>query len=179
MSWAWSGKNMGKKRLSLVVIFGVWAGTVALGGERDPNQYDYTMPARERLFTGTLSGLVEAHHILGNGLDDLRLTGDRRELVFLHALSAAGMVVFDRNDVAVATSIVEILEPFGITVTGSTFLPEDRYDPDRMQVRFPIDPNDPDDCYELLRAQTRIPPRRLSKRRSFPKSIPSLLNLIA
>lgn len=140
---------MGKKTLSLTVIFSVWTGAAVLAGEGDPSQYDYTMPARERLFAGTLSGLVEAYQILDDGLDDPRLTGDRRELLFLHALSAAGMVVFDRSDVRVATSIVEILEPFGITVTGSTFLPEDRYDPDRMRVIFPIDPNDPDDCYEL------------------------------
>ena len=57
------------------------------------------------------------------------------------------MLVFDTNDVSVATSLVEVVEPFGVTITGDVFSPEDPNDPNGVQVHVPIDPNDPNDCY--------------------------------
>jgi hypothetical protein len=140
---------MGKGYLSLIVLFSIWAGTVALGAGGDPNQYDYTVPARARLFAGTLSGFADAYRILDQGMQDSNLKGDRRELIFLHALTQAALVVFDRDDVVVTTSIVEVIEPFGVMVAGDKIFSRDRDDPDRVSLRLPMDPNDPSDCYEL------------------------------
>ncbi|MBN2129832.1 MAG: carbohydrate-binding protein [Sedimentisphaerales bacterium] len=134
--------------LSLMILVNACAGAIALGGESDPNQYDYTVPARAKLFSATRSGLAQAYQILNDGLNDPRVTGDERELVFLHALARAGMVVFDTSDAAVTTSMVEIVEPFGITVTGDEFFPKTRPAPDKIVVHFPVDPCDPNDCYE-------------------------------
>lgn len=135
---------MGTRSFSLVVLVVICVATVASAG-----QDDYTVPAREKLFAGTLSGMAEAYEILDGGLNSPNLKGDTRELVFLHALTRAGLAIFDRNDTAVTTSLVEIAEPFGVIVTGDKLFREDSDDPDRVRVIWPIDPNDPNDYYEV------------------------------
>jgi len=114
-----------------------------LAPARGATQSDYTVPARELLFTGTLSGLADAYQILNNGMSDESVTGDKRELILLHVVARTGMLVFDRDDVAVNTSLLEIAQPFGVTVTGDTLFPEDPCDPDRVVVTWPINPADP------------------------------------
>jgi hypothetical protein len=149
---------MGKRDLVLITVAGICLSSLSLAAD-DPNQYDYTVPAREKLTTGTLSGLAEAYQILDEGLADPNVTGDRRELLFFHALARTGMLVLDMNDVAVNTSIVELLEPYGITASGDKlfvpdpcdpnewdFMPSDPCDPDAFRLNFPIDPCDPN-CY--------------------------------
>ena len=103
----------------------------------------YTIPAREYLFTGTLSGLAEAYQVLENGMNDASVTGDKRELILLHVVARAGMLVFDRENVAVNTSLLEVVEPFGISVTGDDLFSDDPCDPARVEIHWPIDPNDP------------------------------------
>ncbi|MEN6575279.1 MAG: hypothetical protein ABFD90_02965 [Phycisphaerales bacterium] len=107
----------------------------------DPNAY--TIPAREQLFLGTLSGLTEAYQILEDGIGDPNVSGDEREMILLHVIARAGMLVFDRNDVSVNTSLLDVAEPFGISVTGDALSPDDPCDPDRVEIHWPIDPNDP------------------------------------
>jgi hypothetical protein len=141
---------MGRRTLILTVAMAGCFGPFAWGRWSSPAPQDYTIPAREQLFTGTLSGLTEAYRILSEGMNDEAVTGDKRELIFLHALARTGMLVFDRNDVAVRTSLIEIAQPFGVTVTGDKFFPAEANDPDRVRLNLPIDSGDPN-C-------VRIPP---------------------
>jgi hypothetical protein len=131
---------MGKKGFNLVILVAICVSSIAMGQSVD--QSTYTGPARAALFTGTLSGLSEAYGILHDGMNDGQVTGDKRELILLYVLARTGMLVFDRQDVAFNTSLVEILEPFGVTIAGDKFFSHDPNDPDRVQVYLPIDPND-------------------------------------
>ncbi len=132
---------MDGRSLILSVVAAICVGYLAPA--HGATQADYTVPARELLFTGTLSGLADAYQILNNGMGDESVTGDKRELILLHVVARAGMLVFDRDDVAVNTSLLEIAQPFGVAVTGDKLFPEDPCDPDRVVVTWPINPADP------------------------------------
>ncbi|MCH7921082.1 MAG: hypothetical protein IIC50_24325 [Planctomycetes bacterium] len=110
-----------------IMVFAAWiavvcfyGSTVALGASHstDPNQY--ITPALESLADGTLSGLEDAYTVLNNGLNDPAVNTDPA-LKFWHAVARTGMMIFDTNDVSINTSLVEILEPFGVTVSGNDF----------------------------------------------------------
>ncbi len=150
---------MSRRTYLLIISISVGLSPLALGQAGDPNQYDYTVPARQQLFTGTLSGLIQAYQTLDNGLDDPNLTGDDRELKFLYALTRTGMLILDTNDVAFSTSLLELAQPYGVTVSGNKFfvpdpedpndlefMPSDPCDPEAFQIHLPTDPNDPN-CY--------------------------------
>jgi len=150
---------MGKKSLILIVAVGACLSSLAFG-QSDPNQYDYTIPARAMLFTATRSGTEDAYQLLQGGLVDPNLAGkDVRELKFFHALAWTGLLIFDTNDVAVSTSLVELGAPYGVTVSGDKFfvpdpcdpndmefMPSDSTDPAVFRVTLPVDPCDPN-CY--------------------------------
>jgi len=149
---------MGKRALILIVAIGACLGLLPVAAGAS-TQDDYTVPAREKLFSGTRSGLTEAYQILQQGLDDQDMTGDVRELKFFHALARMGLLVFDTNDVTVNTSLVELGAPYGVTVSGDKFfvpdpcdpndmlfMPSDSIDPNVFRVTLPIDPCDPN-CY--------------------------------
>jgi hypothetical protein len=139
---------MGTRALILTVVIVACLGSLASGRWSSPDPRDYTIPAREYLFTGTLSGLAEAYRILNEGMNDQTVPGDKRELVFLYALARTGMLVFDRSDAAVKTSLIEIAQPFGVTVTGDKFFSSEADDPDGVRVNLPIDPRDPN-CLQI------------------------------
>jgi len=149
---------MGKRALVLIVAIGACLSVLAVAASAS-TQDDYTVPAREKLFSGTRSGTEEAYQILQQGLDDAELTGDERELKFFHALARMGLLFFDTNDVTVNTSLVELAEPYGVTVSGDKFfvpdpcdpndmlfMPSDSTDPTVFRVTLPVDPCDPN-CY--------------------------------
>lgn len=149
---------MGKRTLVLIVAIGACLGLLPVAAGAS-TQDDYTVPAREKLFSGTRSGLTEAYQILQQGLDDQDMTGDVRELKFFHALARMGLLVFDTNDVTVNTSLVELGAPYGVTVSGDKFfvpdpcdpndmlfMPSDSIDPNVFRVNLPVDPCDPN-CY--------------------------------
>ena len=103
--------------------------------EQDPTDPSrYTTPALESLADGTLSGLEDAYTVLNNGLNDPAVNTDPA-LKFWHAVARTGMMIFDTNDVSINTSLLEILEPFGVTVSGNDF--------DTLDVNLPWDPSDP------------------------------------
>ncbi|MEN6425143.1 MAG: hypothetical protein ABFE13_07260 [Phycisphaerales bacterium] len=132
---------MDRRSCILTMVTVACVGLSARAQAVDPNTY--TIPAREQLFLGTLSGLTEAYQILDGGIGDPNVSGDKREMILLHVIARAGLLVFDRNDVSVNTSVLEVAEPFGISVTGDALFPDDPCDPDRVEIHWPIDPNDP------------------------------------
>jgi hypothetical protein len=110
----------------------------------DPNQFDYTLPAIGTFAsTGPIGGLTKAYMILDEGINDTSVTGDKRQLILLHAAARAAMLVVDTGDVAVDTSVLDVVEPFGITITGTKFFSIDPCDPELIQLVLPTDPDDP------------------------------------
>ncbi len=110
----------------------------------DPNQFDYTLPAIEQFAsTGTLAGMTQAYQTLNEGVNDPNVTGDRRQLILLHVAARAGMLVFDTDNVAVDTSLLEVVQPLGITITGNKFFSADPNDPALIELVLPLDPEDP------------------------------------
>jgi uncharacterized repeat protein (TIGR01451 family) len=98
----------------------------------DPLQYTY--PALLELTDGTVAGLVNAYALLETGVNDPLVNSDPN-LRLLHVLADIGMLVLDTNDLAITTSVVEILAPFGVTFTGTTW--------ETLDVNLPLDPADP------------------------------------
>ncbi len=122
-------------------VCGAWL-TPAQGA--DPNQFDYTLPAIEQFAsTGTIAGLKHAFSTLDEGVKDTTVTGDKRQLILLHVAARAAMLVFDTNDVAFQTSLLDVGQPFGIGISGTQFLALDPNNPDPIRPVLPFDPNDP------------------------------------
>ncbi len=137
---------MDGRSLILSVVAAVSLGSSAWGQAADPNHYGYADRARPYLFSGTISGMTVAYQILNGGVNDPAMTGDRREMLFLHALAHTGMLVFDRSNLAADPSLVEILETLGVVVTGDTLFHGRGFAPDGVYVDLaysPVDGNCP------------------------------------
>jgi len=140
---------MDRKFVVLALAAAMCVGWLAPAQGADPNQYDYTLPAMEAFrSTGTLAGMVDAYQILNNGMTNPAVTGDKRQLILLHVVARTAMLVLDTGNVAVTTSLLEVVQPFGITITGDKFFPADPCDPDRIQLILPTNPADPN-CLQL------------------------------
>jgi hypothetical protein len=135
---------MGRGSLVLSMVVAACIGSLAWGQKSGRSPSEYTTPARAQLFTGTLAGLTEAYRVLDRGVNDSTVTGDKRELILLHVVARTGMLVFDRDNVSVKTSLLEIAQPLGITITGDVLFS----DPAKVRLHLPTDPNNPD-CLQI------------------------------
>ena len=88
----------------------------------EPN--DYINPGRELLFSGTLSSIRSAYQIFDNGLNDGNCAECQtsRELRFFRVLSRAAMLLV-RDDGNSVDSVLEMLQKFGVTVSGQYWAP--------------------------------------------------------
>lgn len=73
---------------------------------------------RTALLNGSLSGLRDAYSKFNEAMQDSTCASDSN-LVFLHALTRAAMLVIDNN--SDANSIINIANTFGVTVIGDSF----------------------------------------------------------
>jgi len=145
---------MGKKSLILIVAVGACLNSLALG-QSDPNQYDYTIPARQELFKASRSGTQQAYEILQQGIEDTTLTGDERELRFFHALARLGLLVYGTGqgtvpgEVPINTSILKLAEPYGVAAAGDNFfVATDPLDPTYFEF-MPSDPPSGSDAFQI------------------------------
>ncbi len=140
---------MDRRFIVLTIAVTMCVGQLAWAQGTDPNQFDYTLPAIQQFAsTGTIAGMVQAYETLEEGVNDPNVTGDERQLILLHSLARAGMLVFDTENVAVQTSLLEVGEPLGITITGNKFFSSTPDDPDLIQLVLPLNPMDPN-CLEI------------------------------
>jgi hypothetical protein len=133
---------MGKRFVVLAVVVAVCAGLSA--PTRGATQADYTGPAIEA-FAGnpTLEGMVEAYQTLNNGMNNPAVTGDKRQLILLHVVARTAMLGLDTGNVSVNTSLLEVVQPLGITMTGHKFFSDIPDDPDMIKLVLPRNPADP------------------------------------
>ena len=152
---------MDRRFIVLTIAAVMCVGQLAWAQGTDPNQFDYTLPAIETFAsTGSIGGLSKAYVILDEGINDPNVTGDKRQLILLHAAARAALLVFDMDNVAVDTSLLEVAEPFGITITGTKFFSADPCDPELIQLVLPMDPNDPNCLVIPPGAESRCHRRR-------------------
>lgn len=132
---------MCKKRFLLVVVAAACVGAIA--SAQGAVQTDYTVPALEQFFgTGTIAGLTQAYTTLNNGINDATVTGDKRQLILLHVVARMAMLGIDKGNTAYTTSLLEVMEPLGFSLTGTKFFTEDESDPEGIQFNRPLDPAD-------------------------------------
>ncbi|MFA5291601.1 MAG: hypothetical protein WC496_01055 [Phycisphaerae bacterium] len=89
-----------------------------------PGPNDYIIPGRILLFDGTLDGVRGAYQTFDNGINDGSCTQCQtdRELRFFHALSGTVMLLV-REDGNSVNSIFELMQKFGIPVSGQYWAP--------------------------------------------------------
>ncbi|MCK4784943.1 MAG: hypothetical protein KAV87_14420 [Desulfobacteraceae bacterium] len=76
---------------------------------------------------GSLSGLRMAYQTFDNGINDSVCPdcSDSEELKFLHAVTGTAMLFIDNSNVLVEDSFLELVQQFGVIVTGDSFDPSD------------------------------------------------------
>jgi len=88
----------------------------------EPN--DYTSPGRALLFDGTLTGIRSACQLFEDGLSSGNCPEceTNREFTFFHALADTAMLLV-RDDGNSIDSIFELMQKFGITISGQYWAP--------------------------------------------------------
>ena len=116
----------------IIVCVAVCIGFVTLNSfARTGLPSDYIIPGRAMLFDGSLSGVRDAYQTFDNGINDIYCTGCQtdRELRFFHALSKTAMLLV-RDDGNSVNSIFELMQKFGVTVSGQHWAPY--FEPDML-----------------------------------------------
>lgn len=98
---------------------------------------DYLASGRDSLFSGTVSGVQQAHATFEQALNDTTCPDcqDNRELLFFHALSRIAMWAF-RQDGAPVDSLLEACEALDAPVIGNVIRDLEFTEPDLAEDRY-------------------------------------------
>jgi len=112
-------KKMVKRTVILNLLLSCCLNCAVLATE--PN--DYIIPGKSYMCEGSLSGLRLAYQTFDAGLKDSSCSqcSTNRELKFLHAVTKTAMLFIDINDYSTNNSVLELVQSFGVNVSGDYF----------------------------------------------------------
>jgi hypothetical protein len=131
---AWTGTDNNGSASTVNTVTMTWNKTVtvefAAAGADDPG--GYVRQGYQEAATNSLSGWRQAYHYFDLARKDAAYATNR-ESILLHVLGRIAMLLFDTEDAYVETSLLELAQACGVSVTGDSF--------DGIEVNVPLDGN--------------------------------------